>query len=46
VDVALWADISPLAHRTHFTAGGFELPGEPLGFLRTQIGLRYGPLEP
>jgi hypothetical protein len=43
VDVALWADISPLAHRTHFTAGGFELPGEPLGFLRTELGLRYGP---
>ena len=43
VDVALWADISPLAHRTHFTAGGFDLPGEPLGFLRTQLGLRYGP---
>jgi hypothetical protein len=43
VNVAVWADVSPLAHRTHFTAGGFDLPGEPLGFLRTELGLRYGP---
>jgi len=43
-DVGLRADISPFAHRKHLTSSGFELPGEPLGFLRVGLGLRYGPL--
>ncbi|HJX51301.1 MAG TPA: hypothetical protein VJ801_00920 [Polyangia bacterium] len=45
VDAGLWADVLPFAHRDTFTTGGFELPGEPLGFLRAQLGLRYGPLD-
>ena len=47
VDVGLGADILPFAHRKHFTTtdGLFELPGEPLGFLRAEFGLRYGPLR-
>jgi len=43
-DIALRADVVPLAHRTHLTSGGFDLPGEPLGFARLGLGLRYGPL--
>ena len=43
VDVGVWAEILPLAHRNHFTTGGFDLPGEPLGLLHTELGLRYGP---
>ena len=45
-DVGLRADISPFAHRKHLTSSGFDLPGEPLGFLRVGLGLRYGPLLP
>ena len=45
VDAGLWADVLPFAHRSIFTSGEFELPGEPLGFLRAQLGLRYGPLD-
>ena len=44
-DVGLRADIMPFAHRKHLTSGGFDLPGEPLGFLRAGLGLRYGPLR-
>jgi hypothetical protein len=44
VDLGLWADILPFAHRNNFTTNGFDLPGEPLGFLRAELGLRYGPL--
>jgi hypothetical protein len=45
-DVGLWADILPFAHRKHLAANGFDLPTEPLGFLRAGLGLRYGPLLP
>jgi len=41
-DVGLRADILPFAHRRHLTSSGFNLPGEPLGFLHAGIGLRYG----
>ena len=44
-DVGLWADVLPFAHRQRFTSNGFDLPGEPLGFLRAGLGLRYGPLD-
>jgi hypothetical protein len=43
LDVGLWADILPFAHTNKFTKGGFDLPGEPRGFLRAGLGLRYGP---
>jgi hypothetical protein len=42
-DVSLRADIVPFAHRK-LTSEAFDLPGEPLGFLRAGLGLRYGPL--
>ena len=45
-DVGLWADVLPFAHRKHLAANGFDLPTEPLGFLRAGLGLRYGPLLP
>jgi hypothetical protein len=45
VDLGLWADVLPFAHRNNFNTAGFDLPGEPLGFLRAQLGLRYGPLD-
>jgi len=41
-DVGLRADILPFAHQKHLTSSGFNLPGEPLGFLHAGIGLRYG----
>jgi hypothetical protein len=40
-DLVLRGDILPLAHRQHLTSGGFNLPGEPLGFLHAGLGLRY-----
>lgn len=43
-DVGLRADILPLAHRKHLTSSGFNLPGEPLGYLHAGLGLRYGSL--
>jgi hypothetical protein len=43
-DVGLRADILPFAHRKHLTSNGFDLPGEPLGFLHAGLGLRYGSL--
>jgi hypothetical protein len=43
-DVGLRADILPFAHRKHLTSSGFDLPGEPLGFLHAGLGLRYGSL--
>jgi len=43
-DVSLRAAISPFAHRKHLASNGFDLPGEPLGFLHAGLGLRYGPL--
>jgi hypothetical protein len=43
-DAGLGADILPFAQRKHLTAGGFNLPGEPLGFLHAGLGLRYGSL--
>jgi hypothetical protein len=45
-DVGLWADVLPFAHRKHLAANGFDLPTEPLGFLRAGFGLRYGPFLP
>jgi hypothetical protein len=44
-DVGLGADVLPFAHRKHNASDGFDLPDEPLGFLRAQLGLRYGPLR-
>lgn len=46
LETALWADLHPLAHTGDFKAGGFVLPGEPLGFMRFELGLRYGLLSP
>jgi len=43
-DVSLRADVLPFADRKHPTSGGFNLPGEPLGYLRAGLGLRYGSL--
>jgi len=45
VDLTLRADVRPLAQRKHLAAGGFDLPGEPLGLLRAGFGLHYGPSE-
>jgi hypothetical protein len=44
VELIFRADVAPLAHRKDLSAGGFTLPGEPLGLLRLGLGLRYGPL--
>jgi len=44
VDVGLGADILPFAHSKHNTSNGFDLPSEPLGFLRAELGFRYGPI--
>jgi hypothetical protein len=42
LETALWVDLLPLAHTGDFSASGFALPGEPLGFMRFELGLRYG----
>jgi hypothetical protein len=42
LDLGLWADLLPLAHTGDLSASGFALPGEPLGFVRLEVGLRYG----
>jgi hypothetical protein len=46
LDTGLWADVLPLAHTGDLHASGFVLPGEPLGFVRFELGLRYGSLWP
>lgn len=45
LDTSLWADVLPLAHTGDLKASGFTLPGEPLGFVRFELGLRYGRLS-
>ncbi len=42
LDASLWADVLPLAHTGDLDSSGFVLPGEPLGFMRIELGLRYG----
>lgn len=42
LDTGLWADVLPMAHTGNFNASGFALPGEPLGFVRLELGLRFG----
>jgi len=46
LDAGLWADVLPLAHTGDFNSSGFVLPGEPLGFMRFELGLRYGRMLP
>lgn len=42
VELGVSALLSPFRHRDAFEEDGFTIPGNPLGYLRAGLGLRYG----
>jgi hypothetical protein len=42
IDLGIGAKLCPTAHREELEEDKFTIPGEPLGYLRAGIGLRYG----